>query len=183
MNKSRLLALVIALMGWSHFATAFTVACPDNIVGNVTGTGACEYSSSATQDFQNVDPLTVNAEAFFTFTDWSFLAKDEADGGLGQSGSWALDSSYWSLYSDIMLVFKSGSDTTLVGYEVLDGTISGTWTSPFENPPFDVKNTKDVSHISYYGRGGASVPEPSSLGLLAAGFLGLAATRRLTRRA
>ena len=167
-------------------AQAATLTCPSNIADNVTGTSSCEYSDTATQDFLETDPITVNAEGFFGFEDWSFVGKigDDPEGefltgdGEGLSGEWSVDSAAFDMFSDLMLVFKSGNNTTLVGY-LLDAA-SGTWTSPFENPPFDIRNTRDVSHISLYGRMKDApppepVPEPATaaaLGVLALGAFG-----------
>jgi aryl sulfotransferase len=79
--------------------------------------------------------------------------------------------------------FKDGADTTLVGYLANSGATSGTWTSPFTDPLFPGFNEpRDVSHISYYGRGTPTeIPEPSLLMLLMLG-LGSVALGRLRAR-
>ncbi|MEJ2591015.1 MAG: PEP-CTERM sorting domain-containing protein, partial [Candidatus Thiodiazotropha sp.] len=85
----------------------------------------------------------------------------------------------------IMLVFKGGDETTLAGY-LLDGqSTSGTWMSPFRSPDFDVRNVKDVSHISFYGTGtsaSAAVPEPSALMLMSLGLAGIGVARRSRKK-
>jgi len=160
-------------------ANAAYMDCSGVIAGLVDGAVDCEISD-ATQDFLNTDPMTVNEEGgFFSIADWMFIGKDEgANGdGLGQSGEWMLAADVWSLYDNIMLVFKGARNTSLVGY-LLDGeTTSGDWLSPFRAPDFDVRNVKDVSHISFYGTQ-ASVPEPSALMLLSLGLISMGAMRR-----
>lgn len=177
----RLLILSALLLGCAA-AQAGLIACPGAIASNVSGTTACQYSTGATQDFLNVDPLTVNAEQFFSFSDWYFAGKiGETSGyagtGAGDAGSWTIPA---LAASDVLLVFKSGTDTSLVAYLVASGTLSGSWESPFENPPFTaLKNTKEVSHISVYARGETfGVPSPSPLLLIALPLLGLALRRR-----
>ncbi|WP_303903619.1 PEP-CTERM sorting domain-containing protein [Thiohalomonas denitrificans] len=180
-------------------ANAATISCPASIEGNVTNTAACEYSDTANQDFLNTDPITVNQEAFFGFTDWEYADKADINGSISydtthdigftitgdtQSGSWAIDGTAWNDWDDIMMVLKSGANTTLVGYLLAESATGGTWSSPFEDDPFGVGNTRDVSHISAYvrGDGGVTVPEPGPLALMIGGLVGLGMTRRIRSR-
>lgn len=179
--------LAIASLAWIGCfaipsASAGVISCHPSSLPLVTNTSSCEKATTATQDFLNTNPMTVNKEAFFGFSDWTYVSRTDLGSGQGQSGSWSLDSDLWNDYSDLMLVFKSGKDTTLLGYLVVDGASSGTWKSPFREPEFDFNpnnKIKDVSHITYYARGIAtSVPESSSFLLLGLGLFGLLAIRR-----
>lgn len=172
--KSLLGAIALTVAG-ATAASAATLSCPSNIADNVSGATACEYSDTATQDFLNTNPITVNAEAFFGVTNWEFVAKDESSTGTGQSGTFDFSAFAAQVTGQAMLIFKDGKGTTLVGY--LISSLTGTWSSPFENPPFDVRNIKDVSHISLY-TAPAPVPLPAA-GLMLVGALGgLAMLRR-----
>ncbi|HSN71239.1 MAG TPA: PEP-CTERM sorting domain-containing protein, partial [Steroidobacteraceae bacterium] len=157
----------------------------------VTGTTSCERSTTENQDFLNNDPITVNAEMFFGFDDWTFADRDELEGP-ALSGTWDLTGIDLTDVTDVMLIFKSGQGTFLVGYLVADGVTSGDWTTPFTDPPFDfpgAADARDVSHISYYVRTGdmppppGDVPEPGPLALLGPGLLGLGLASRRKRRA
>jgi hypothetical protein len=182
------------LAGTVDRADAAIIACSESVAGRVTSGGAalpCQVSTTQTQDFQNANPITVNQEGgFFGFSDWELIAKD----GEGQSGLYdvaALDG--FDAFGDWMLVFKSGNGTFLTGY-LLDATqLTGAWSSPFEQVNRAGKvSYKDVSHISFYGRGEpliveppppgpepvVEVPAPAGLGLFAAGLLGLGLVRR-----
>lgn len=186
-GSSMLTAGIVALSTPAH---AFVLGCPSGIADNVGGTSGCQYSNSANQDSVSPNsPLTVNQESFFGFTNWKFGGKigDNAAAGYtgngsGQSGTWNIASAFQNTWQDVMLVFKSGRNTTLVGYMVNDNVTSGTWNSPFEKSLFDVPNTRDVSHISVYYREGsgssAAVPEPTTMAGLALAGTGFAAMRR-----
>jgi hypothetical protein len=175
------------LVGSATFssAQAATLGCPPNLDGKATGTFACEYSETANQDFLNPS-LTVNEEEFFGSDKWEFIKRDEDTAeATGQSGEWSFDPANWGKYTDIMLIFKDGADTTLVGYKVTPELFNGTWDSPFENPPFDLRNTKDVSHISYYGTLYVPpVPEPLTMmgSAVALGFGGMFQKKRNAKK-
>lgn len=169
---------------------ATTTICSAADFGKVTGAAACQVSVNSDQDKLNTTPTTVNADKFFGFNDWNFLAKNEGRGtslgdGKLQSGDYKLGGiTGIAGYGDLMLIFKSGQEL-LTGYLLADGVFSGTWNSMFEG---NNGNFKDVSHISVYGRGtatppggGGQVPLPGTLALLAAAGVGLMAFRRKAR--
>lgn len=174
--------LLFLTLGLAH---ASYMNCSNTISGLVSGAVDCEISD-ATQDSLNTFPMSVNEDGgFFSIDDWSFISKDEGinEAGLGLSGTWALNGNIWSLFDNIMLVFKGGNETTLAGY-LLDGqSTSGTWVSPFRSPDFDVRNVKDVSHISFYGTtASAAVPEPSALVLMSLSLAGIGVARRFRKK-
>lgn len=175
-------------------ANAATFSCPTGVADNVSGASACQYSNIATQDSVTPNkPLTVNEEKFFGLTTWKFGGKIGENAGFrgqgsGQEGIWNLAQALQPTWQNVMLLFKSGNGTNLVGYQLQKGVTSGTWDSPFEKPLFDFKNAKDVSHISVYfaegeptgstGGNSAAVPEPTTMAGMALAGAGLAAYRR-----
>lgn len=189
------LSLVMGL-ATSGTASAAFISCVGtsptyDISGKVSTATACTILGPL--DGKENDKLTptllVNDEAFFGITNWLFDGKWEgsSDGsslfnftGGAQSGSFTYLGA--TGISDIMLIFKSGKDTNLVGYRVPKD--NGTYATPFTKPPFNLNgNTaKDVSHISVYYREGGTppqqIPEPGVLLLMGAGLVGLGLARR-----
>jgi hypothetical protein len=196
--------LIGTLFGWTLNASAALVSCDANTLALVENTSACERSTVATQDYLNTNPMTVNAEGFFGFSDWLYLDKDDPAGN-GQTGTWMLNNNEWYDFMNIMLVFKDGDGTTLLGFLITPTFTSGDWNSPFtaayefpnlcvhhnatRNKPAydDCSKVKDVSHISYYARGErehepppppVDVTEPGPTALMILGLCGLMLVRR-----
>lgn len=187
--------LAAGMLAASAPAKAATFACSSVISDNVSNTSGCQVSNTANQDFLNQGNLTVNSEKFFGIDNWVFGGKIGENAGYtgtksGQSGTWNISSVFQNTWEDVMLIFKSGEGTNLVGYMVQDGKTSGTWDSPFEKAAFNFNGngTKDVSHISVYYKTGAGttqpVPEPGTiLGLMAIGMGGLLTRKNSKNRA
>ena len=166
------------------------------IADAVTGTSACQLGTE-NNDFLN--PLQVNDDLMFGYDDWDFRYKKDyettggadtsslelsllADSGgdARKSGTWTIKSTAFSMYQDIMLVFKDGMGVPDVYVGYLLSMTSGDCDSPFKNS--NNANLKEISHISIYTRGTQvglppEVPIPAALplfgtGLAILGFLG-----------
>lgn len=190
--KAALLAAAIGgtmIVGGARVEAASFTSCVGtgyDISGYVSGATGCTIGDQ-NQDFLNTNPITVNeAPGYFGFTDWVYIMRDDLPDGAGQTGTYNVGNAL-AQYAAVMLIFKDGRDTTLVGYTV--GTATGTWQSPFVEPPFDFTGSgpRNVSHISYYGRGvgpdPGPVPEPATLAILGMGLAGLGMVARRRRRA
>jgi len=189
MKKSLLGVASLFLDLAAHGTAKAGTVCPGGIGGfdsKVTPNMGCE-TGSVRNDVLN--PLQVNIDMMFSFSDWVFAEKffedvADTDFSIGLSlvggrimGTWSI-SDVWGTdaggnvggpISDIMLVFTDGmaNPDMYVGYLLPFSTTSGIYMTPFGNG-----NPKDISHVSAYVRSGTtSIPEPSTLLLLGSGLL------------
>ena len=187
------LALTVILAAPMNMANAVT--CSASVAASVSGTSACELGNT-NNDFLN--PLQVNIDSKFGFSDWAFDAKDDDLDGVNDgantlglsligntlSGTWSIASNAFDLFSDIMLVFKGGAGNTEPGSYVayLLSDISGDYQSPFTNP--NNGNPKNISHVSLYVRDSLTpIPLPAGVWLFLTalggfGFLGWRKNRK-----
>ena len=179
MNKLKIVAAICALAIGSTSQAG--LICGAAIANKVTANGGCQLGST-NNDWLN--PLQVNIDQMFGFSDWLFAEKvidtdSSIDVGFGYTGSllngtWMIDD-IWSVYSEVMLVIKGavGNNVvpTYVGYLLNAGDVTGNYATPFANA--NNGNPKDISHMSIYVRGSGSmtVPEPGVLILLGMGIL------------
>jgi hypothetical protein len=145
-------------------------------------------------------PGFVNDNAFFAITDWLFSEKYTESKRLiefASAGRWQQSGTFSAVngaeeflnsLASLMFVFKDGGNTNLVSYlidpSILGGGGSGTYSSPFVEPPFTFPGAgpRDISHISVYYRLGEGprppepplqVPAPAPLALIGMGLLAL----------
>lgn len=171
-------ALLLASLAIAPAQAGFST-CDPSIAALVENTQDCTIHDTYTQDFLETDPMTVNDDGgFFGFEDWEYLQKD--DDLDAQSGTWMVAGDLWDDISHLLLVFKSGN-VTLVGYLADTGATQGDWDTPFQQPDFEVRNPRDVSHLTYYVRGTVvDIPESSAFFLMLMGLVGLVVARRRT---
>lgn len=155
-------ALVLAAPAHAGSISPSLAACSGSLTGLLPGATACAQVTPLTGKLNDNLGL-VNTLGFFGISDWLFDGKwdkgNDSSSLFDFSGN-SLAGSYsytgGSGIADILMLFKSGAGTNLVGYLVTAAT--GSYVSPFLPGAFPVRNTKDISHISVYYRPGSTSP-------------------------
>lgn len=178
-----------ALFAVAGTAQAALVSCPADFTANGTAkvrgaattntaASACQYITPA--DNSNVASIAnINAAGFFGFSDWQSNGQDQIEPAGGASGNWSITGASFASY-DYIIVFKDGKNTNLIAFSLNELYSSGTWLTPFTDPPFDTDGAKDVSHYTIARRrtGDQQLPEPGTIALLGLGLLGLSVASR-----
>ncbi|MDD2871806.1 MAG: PEP-CTERM sorting domain-containing protein [Candidatus Gracilibacteria bacterium] len=185
MNTFKKITLSFLLVLFSQLGYTATWSDCSSLISDklVTNTGCNVYD-----EFVNDDLALINsAGGIFNETDWLFGGKEDYEGswentsdlmgllitGNALAGTWSIND-VWDAYGDIAFVFKDGRGTSPVAYLLTEGLTSGSFTTPFVDPPFNLPGNSGehaISHISVYYREGEThnVPEPTTPLLLLLG--------------
>lgn len=173
-------ALGLAAMLISGYANAVPVMCQE-LSKNHMNVDSSYVSACLEAGVGNIgNGINDDFLATSAGTGWFDIA-DATAAQSGTSGTFSLSAALWSTWDNLAIGFKFGTgnkpDEWFV-YSLQEGVSSGTW--DFVN----VHGTGGgVSHAVIYGSGTSTrVPEPTALGLMGLGLLGLAVGRRLTSR-
>lgn len=177
-----------------------TVSTPYDLAGKLATATECYIAGAGNDRVGGTDSAlwTVNSGAFFDINDWQLDGKFESGstqrpalatltwdaGAANLRGTFTLTEKALA-YENIMFVFKSGANTSLVAYLLEPDSKGGAFSTPFVRLPFMLSGgstEKAISHISVYYSGEAEepidLPEPATAALFGLGALGFVALRR-----
>jgi hypothetical protein len=152
---------------YMQVSDSYVSGCVDAGVGNING-------NVLTDDFLLANP----GSGYVGIGDGTFLQTTNTTSQ--STGTFSIDSNLWNSWNDILIGFKFGTgnkpDEWFV-YTLNNLVSSGDWSF------INIGGTGGgLSHIQLYGSGPTNVPEPGTLSLLGAGFIGLAFFKRLRKQ-
>ncbi len=187
------LAAIGLSMGFASPSHAALVACPASFTADATAKVMHSLGTqSAASNCQYITPAdpstvanvaTVNANAFFGQTDWIATVVLQTNVN-SLTGTWTIAGANFAAF-DYMITFKSGEGTNLTSFLFNEEAATGTWSTPFTEPPFNFPGAvvrRDVSHYSIFARA-TQVAEPATLAVLGVGLLGLGVIARRRKSA
>lgn len=178
-------APVLAACLWASVASATAITC-----GSAQRTATLGDATACYTGTGNPLVSTINSEFGGSWTQVGNVTSSLSNGGLTvnltsgswggntpAAGTWSINPSFWTTYAHAVLsihVGNGGGDPDHFSWSILDGATSGTWSYT------KLSGTGGgLSNMMLWGSGkGRVVPEPTSLGLLAAGLFGLGYARR-----
>jgi hypothetical protein len=146
----------------------------DGSGSKATAADGCQYSEDNASEIGGPNLTNINNLGFFSTDEWMDNGQNSINSNK-TTDDWSILNVDFNNY-DYMIVFKGTDDAPLVGFRFNEEYASGEFDSPFESGFFGLTANKPVSSYSIFktdSETSVSVPEPSSISLMAVSLLGL----------
>lgn len=191
--KNLMSVMALVLLGMvSNTAFAIVVLNTDTC-GEPDRTATMSGALHCAYGLNNPDADTINGYYGDVWADAGELTGDGTDGFLSatsdagwgaipNSGTWAIDASFWDLYDSAVITMHIGNgngDPDHWAWSMMDGATAGTWSLDYTYGPDTSTNGGGLSNIRLWGvQGQTSVPAPGAAILLGLGLIGLVGIRK-----